>query len=170
MKHVICPDCGGDGKATCHNPEHAFSFAVGEFPAFGCPICGHDPDHKIMNWTAGKWIADPCDSCSGTGALSPELAVKWLIEFGPDDEIDLREVPSYPGILPRYHLKIIMLAVIRFPIGYDDAAGLLHLAKADLRIWMIFLELVDLGLPVGAIHFHHLRDKLIPKYGTHKRM
>jgi len=21
---AVCPDCGGDGKETCHNPDHGF--------------------------------------------------------------------------------------------------------------------------------------------------
>lgn len=23
-EQIICPDCGGDGKETCHNPDHGF--------------------------------------------------------------------------------------------------------------------------------------------------
>jgi hypothetical protein len=58
-KLVDCPDCGGDGRETCNNPDHGFIDGVGgETKRLGCPVCGHDPDHKTKN---------KCDTCGGSG-------------------------------------------------------------------------------------------------------
>lgn len=61
---VECPDCGGDGKETCNNPDHGFISALGfhDIGRIGCPGCGHDPDHKVIN--GGK-----CETCKGTGKI-----------------------------------------------------------------------------------------------------
>jgi len=70
-KLVICPDCLGDGKETCHNPDHGFITAIGTVRlnghANGCPCCGNDPEHKVKN--GGK-----CETCNGTGEVSEEIA------------------------------------------------------------------------------------------------
>lgn len=61
MKKVICETCGGDGKETCNNPDHAFIDAVGgETYRLGCPVCGHDENHKVPN-------GGNCEDCNGTG-------------------------------------------------------------------------------------------------------
>lgn len=58
-----CPDCGGDGIDTCDNPDHGFITAMGgELGRLGCPICGHDPDHKIQD--------SKCSSCDGKGTIT----------------------------------------------------------------------------------------------------
>lgn len=76
LKHVIpqpptigarwvkCPACGGDGKETCHNPDHGFIEAMpGETGRLGCPVCGHDPNHKVKN-------GGDCEGCNGAGKVT----------------------------------------------------------------------------------------------------
>jgi len=67
----ICPDCGGDGKETCSNPDHGFIYVLGGLESglpgsdvgrLGCPVCGHDPDHKVPN-------GGNCETCNGTGRV-----------------------------------------------------------------------------------------------------
>jgi hypothetical protein len=67
---VRCPDCGGDGRETCNNPDHGLIDAMGHFEMgrLGCPCCGHDPKHKVIN--GGK-----CETCNGTGVVTPNASV-----------------------------------------------------------------------------------------------
>jgi hypothetical protein len=67
-----CPDCGGDGKEHCNNPDHGFINAVGgELARLGCPVCGGDPD----------WVGEGvCLTCEGTGTRAeqpPEAATHY---------------------------------------------------------------------------------------------
>jgi hypothetical protein len=61
-----CPDCGGDGKETCNNPDHGFYAGMtrpgSDEDRIGCPCCGHDPNYKVPN--GGK-----CERCNGTGKI-----------------------------------------------------------------------------------------------------
>lgn len=58
---VECEVCGGDGKETCTNPDHGFIDAMsGETNRLGCPVCGHDPDHKVPD-------GGDCEECEGLG-------------------------------------------------------------------------------------------------------
>lgn len=59
-----CPDCGGDGKETCNNPDHGLIDAClgHEVQRLGCPVCGHDPEHKVPD-------GGDCDTCKGTGKV-----------------------------------------------------------------------------------------------------
>lgn len=61
----ICPCCNGDGKETCTNPDHGFISAMGfhDIGRLGCPVCGHDPKHKVKN-------GGPCISCDGAGRVT----------------------------------------------------------------------------------------------------
>ena len=60
---ITCPDCDGDGIETCNNPDHGFIEMVGgEMNRLGCPVCGHDPDHKVRD--------EACDTCNGTGQMN----------------------------------------------------------------------------------------------------
>ncbi len=60
----VCPECGGDGKETCTNPDHGIIFAIGdETGRHGCPVCGHDEHHKVKN-------GGPCFQCDGKGAVT----------------------------------------------------------------------------------------------------
>ena len=55
----VCIDCGGDGMERCNNPDHGFIDAIGgEIGRLGCPVCGHDPEHKT---------GELCSTCNGTG-------------------------------------------------------------------------------------------------------
>lgn len=69
---VDCPMCGGDGKETCDNPDHGFISAVGgETGRLGCPVCGHDPDHKVPNGGA-------CDLCAGACVVTADTRRHWM--------------------------------------------------------------------------------------------
>jgi len=69
-EYKTCPRCGGDGKETCNNPDHGFIEEVGgEIRRLGCPVCGHDPDHKPIN-------GGDCDLCYGTGQILKLLTNK----------------------------------------------------------------------------------------------
>ena len=62
--YTVCPECGGDGKETCTNPDHEFinAFSWHDIGRIGCPCCGHDENHKVIN--GGK-----CEMCNGTGRI-----------------------------------------------------------------------------------------------------
>lgn len=66
---MICPDCNGDGKETCHNPDHGFTSALdfNGISRLGCPVCGHDAKFKVI----GGGI---CQTCAGSGEVSAEVA------------------------------------------------------------------------------------------------
>lgn len=67
---VECPVCSGDGKETCGNPDHGFIVAIGgETGRLGCPVCGHDPYHKVPG--GGK-----CDFCEGSGEVTESRAAE----------------------------------------------------------------------------------------------
>lgn len=71
---VICPLCRGDGKDTCDNPDHGFIVAVGgEIGRLGCPVCGHDPKHKVKS-------GGSCDLCVGTGKMPLSKAEEYCTE------------------------------------------------------------------------------------------
>lgn len=65
-ERITCPDCGGDGKETCNNPDHGFISAMSwhDIGRLGCPVCGHAPDHKVIN-------GGDCETCKGTGLINP---------------------------------------------------------------------------------------------------
>ena len=60
-----CPDCAGDGKETCHNPDHGFISVLyfHDIGRLGCPVCGHDEKHKVKN-------GGDCDTCAGAGTVT----------------------------------------------------------------------------------------------------
>lgn len=66
-----CPVCGGDGRETCDNPDHAFIKAVGgEIGRLGCPVCSNDPDHKVPG-------GGPCEICAGSGEVTDAVCREW---------------------------------------------------------------------------------------------
>lgn len=67
----ICETCGGDGKETCTNPDHSFIAmqSFNDIGRVGCPCCGHDPDHKVIN-------GGICEDCNGTGFALTERKEK----------------------------------------------------------------------------------------------
>lgn len=71
---VKCPCCMGDGKETCHNPDHGFIDVMGwnDIGRLGCPVCGHHPKHKVGSHRANG--GDPCEECDGKGEVSEEKA------------------------------------------------------------------------------------------------
>lgn len=80
---VACPDCLGDGKETCHNPDHGFIRAMGwhEIGRLGCPGCGHDETHKVPK--GGK-----CETCAGVGRIHEDDARSFCADMGYDfDEV-----------------------------------------------------------------------------------
>lgn len=75
----VCPDCAGDGKETCHNPDHGFIAAMGgEIGRLGCPCCGHDPAGKVRN-------GGNCETCAGTGVVALSVARDFLVGFDFED-------------------------------------------------------------------------------------
>jgi len=66
---INCPICGGDGKETCSNPDHGLINGMGgfEISRLGCPVCGHDPEHKVPD-------GGICDFCNGTGEVTEKKA------------------------------------------------------------------------------------------------
>ncbi len=63
---TTCPDCGGDGKETCNNPDHGLIEVMpGDVGRLGCPVCGHDPDYKVPN-------GGNCELCKGIGEINLE--------------------------------------------------------------------------------------------------
>jgi len=76
---VICPDCLGDGKETCHNPDHMFIAAMtwNEIGRLGCQVCGSDPKHKVPR--GGK-----CDTCAGLGRVHEDDARSFCADMGYD--------------------------------------------------------------------------------------
>lgn len=76
-----CPACGGDGKETCNNPDHVFIDAMpGDIGRLGCPLCGHDPNHKVNR---GKNV---CPICGGYGEIIPEAFEEFGRETGYDED------------------------------------------------------------------------------------
>jgi len=55
-----CPECEGDGKARCSNPDHSGSDGPAMGSRIGCPVCGHSEDHILD---------EPCENCNGTGTV-----------------------------------------------------------------------------------------------------
>lgn len=86
-KIYLCPDCGGDGIETCHNPDHSFITALDfhEVGRLGCPCCGHDTNFK-MN---GK-----CYTCSGIGLVSEEDGNTYLDDMGIDETLEIFNTPQ----------------------------------------------------------------------------
>jgi hypothetical protein len=90
IKEVVCPACGGDGKETCDNPDHGFIEAMpGETGRLGCPVCGHDPNHKVNK---GR---NTCPLCGGLGHVIYEVADEYGRETGYDEEF-IHYSPSAP--------------------------------------------------------------------------
>ena len=85
---VTCPCCNGDGKETCHNPDHGFINAMGfhDIGRLGCPVCGSHPKHKVGSKRDGG--SAPCDVCIGSGEVSDVAAREFCGGMGYDyDEV-----------------------------------------------------------------------------------
>lgn len=80
---VTCPDCGGDGKETCHNPDHGFisMMSFHDIGRLGCPCCGHDEHHKVPK-------GGPCETCGGAEQVTEQVARDFCKDFDYDfDEV-----------------------------------------------------------------------------------
>lgn len=86
--NIICPACGGDGKETCNNPDHGFISSLGfrDEGRLGCPVCGHDPKHKVYYSKNGQRIQYDCTTCNGSGRVDQETFDTFCDEFGYDEE------------------------------------------------------------------------------------
>lgn len=84
-----CPCCGGDGKETCTNPDHGFlnEMSFHEIGRLGCPVCGHDENHKVKN-------GGNCDVCNGTGKISNTEFEIFLKDYNYDNEPQLFAIPK----------------------------------------------------------------------------
>ena len=82
-KQCVCFVCGGDGKETCTNPDHGFisMLSFHDVGRVGCPVCGHDPNHKVKN-------GGSCECCNGLGKLTESQFEEQSYEYGFDDEVD----------------------------------------------------------------------------------
>ncbi len=94
-----CPDCGGDGVSRCDNPDHGFiEAASGETSRFGCPVCGHDPEHRVEG--------EQCAACQGTGKATPPEDVKRPRRPTTEDCADpydyMAQVADYSFDLDKY--------------------------------------------------------------------
>lgn len=82
MKIVKCPDCFGDGKETCHNPDHGFLSAMSSVIGANesaCPCCGHSEDHKVIEYIGGgKYEYPKCETCKGVGLVSIDLYNQYV--------------------------------------------------------------------------------------------
>lgn len=78
---VTCPDCCGDGKETCNNPDHGFIKALSfhDIGRIGCPCCGNDPHRKVPN-------GGTCETCDGSGTVDESDAKGFCEDFGYDFE------------------------------------------------------------------------------------
>lgn len=78
---VKCPCCGGDGKETCHNPDHGLIGGLSflDEGRLGCPVCGHHPKNKVKG-------GDDCEICDGAGVLPEEKARAFCADMKYDYE------------------------------------------------------------------------------------
>lgn len=81
--YYTCFVCGGDGRETCTNPDHGFISALSfhDIGRIGCPVCGHDPQHKIKN-------GGECECCKGSGKLDSFEFSHEANEYAYDGEGD----------------------------------------------------------------------------------
>lgn len=102
LKAMICkcPECGGDGKETCNNPDHGFIAALSwtDVGRLGCPVCGHDPYHKVPKGGA-------CEICSGTGLVTLGVAIEYCGDQF-QEAIERNESPLYRTALMDAHEAI----------------------------------------------------------------
>lgn len=92
-KYAKCPDCGGDGNSTCHNPDHGFLdgvISVMGANESACPCCGHSEDHKIMDYDRelGRRVYIDCETCNGSGGVDKNIYDSYLDENVPEDYIE----------------------------------------------------------------------------------
>lgn len=88
----ICPECQGDGKETCTNPDHGFLQGVMSIRGANesaCPCCGHDENYKVYYYEAGEKKQRNCDQCKGTGGMTILEFDNYCDQYGYDNEPEL---------------------------------------------------------------------------------
>lgn len=85
---VTCPCCAGDGKETCHNPDHGFISALSfhDIGRLGCPVCGSHPQHKVRK-------GGSCEVCDGTGCIEESKARAFCVDMDYDYEDIATKLP-----------------------------------------------------------------------------
>lgn len=78
---VMCCSCLGDGKDTCHNPDHGFIdlLSFHDIGRLGCPVCGHDERNKVKD-------GGDCELCNGTGKTTAAIGRNFCSDMGYDYE------------------------------------------------------------------------------------
>lgn len=94
-----CPDCGGDGNETCHNPDHGFLEGVMSLKGANesaCPCCGHNEDYKITKYNkeTEKREYCTCYTCNGSGSVTESIGNKYIDENGYDFDLTLQSPPN----------------------------------------------------------------------------
>jgi len=83
-KLMRCACCGGDGKETCHNPDHGFinSLSFHDVGRLGCPTCGPFGNPKVPK-------GGPCEECNGSGFVETsawhQFVAKMEYDLAPED-------------------------------------------------------------------------------------
>lgn len=89
--YALCPDCGGDGKEICHNPDHGFLAGVMSFMGANesaCPCCGHDENHKMKKFVNGRYVYNTCDTCDGVGKVDKNDYYDFIHEYAPNEDVE----------------------------------------------------------------------------------
>ena len=97
MSLVKCPCCNGDGKETCHNPDHGLIGALTwhDVGRLGCPVCGHHEHNKVRGGA-------PCEECNGSGQVEESAAREFCesMEYDYDDIMDTPALKAPTTPLP----------------------------------------------------------------------
>lgn len=81
-RKVMCCSCLGDGKDTCHNPDHGLIDALGfhDIGRLGCPVCGHNEHHKVRS-------GGDCELCEGSGFTRESIGRDFCKDMDYDFEV-----------------------------------------------------------------------------------
>lgn len=121
--YYTCFVCGGDGLETCTNPDHGFINALSfhDVGRIGCPVCGHDPNHKIKN-------GGECECCNGSGKLNSFEFSHEANEYAYDDEGDYHTaLESFISAIESkgYHWENPVKKPIKENYGYNENINVL---------------------------------------------
>lgn len=97
---MICPECCGDGKDTCTNPDHGFiqMLSFHDIGRIGCPCCGHNEFHKVKS-------GGECEICCGTGSVTDSEFSQYCTELDID-------VDEHIQLVTEVKNKFISLGII----------------------------------------------------------
>lgn len=128
---IKCPQCGGDGKETCNNPDHGLIDAIGgETGRLGCPGCGHDPNHK----TAAGRKGAPCFICDGSGCITDAQFEEYCGDVSYDEEAEYVAIPApigKPGESEKF--PSILSIALKSIAALSDCEGSRNVAKEALQ-------------------------------------